>query len=210
MKIENNVYMPRTAATEGKQEIKKNSNLSIDDLMKIIAAELSNQSLVGSEGGGGSKTDYVGQLSQLTMMEQMSEIGEGLTNLNFMGQHQYAFGLIGKEVMLINPENPDDKEQNIIGVVDKVKFQAGYAVLEVGGKDYPMGAVLEVGNEGTITKPIKPEEKPEEPEVDGEDKEQELIDKMNNKTIGNRFNMNQRIEPLKDIENLPLEGDVNE
>lgn len=146
MKVDRSAYMPKTAEYQGDAKSKMNSTISIDDLMKIIAAELSNQPLVGGDsGGGGGKTDYVGQLSQLTMMEQMSEINEGLNTMNLMGQHNYAFTLIGKEVTLLDPEDPGNKDKNVTGIVDRVKFKDGYAMLVVGGKDYPMGAVQEVG-----------------------------------------------------------------
>ena len=144
MKIDSRIYMPKASNNE---PVKKKSDISIDDFMKILAAELSNQSIVGSEsGGGGSKTDYISQLAQLTNLEQMSTIGENLNTLNFMGQHQYAFSLIGKNVSVINPDDPNNLENKITGLVDKVKFNQGYAVLEIDGKDYPVGLILEVSN----------------------------------------------------------------
>lgn len=144
MKIDSRIYMPKASNND---QVKKKSDISIDDFMKILAAELSNQSIVGSEGGGGgSKTDYISQLAQLTNLEQMSTIGENLNTLNFMGQHQYAFSLIGKNVSVINPDDPNNLENKITGLVDKVKFNQGYAVLEIDGKDYPVGLILEVSN----------------------------------------------------------------
>lgn len=142
MKVDNKAMMPKVGKYIPEEKEKKNSELSVDDFLKILAAEISNQSITGSEGSGGSKTDYMTQLTQLTTLEQMNDIGSTLNTLNFMNQHQYAFSLIGKEVKLIDPET----EEQLVGTVDKVKFEAGFAVLEVEGKNYFLGSVIEVTN----------------------------------------------------------------
>ena len=57
-----------------------------------------------------------------------------------MGQQQYSFSLIGKEVTVI------DGEETITGTVDKVKFQNGIAMLQVKDNYYYLGSVIEVGH----------------------------------------------------------------
>lgn len=115
-------------------------SLSIDDFLQIMAAEIKNQSPMGSEGGsGGGNTDYISQLAQFTTLEQMSSMAESLSLLTFMGQQSQSFSMIGKEVTLIDGDN------TIKGIVDKVRFVNGYTMLEVNNKDYFLGAVLEVG-----------------------------------------------------------------
>lgn len=113
-------------------------SLDIDDFLKIMAAEISNQNPMGGESGG-SNTDYISQLAQFTTLEQMGEITEGINMLTLMNQQQHSFNLIGKEVTL------SVKDEKITGVVEKVKFDKGYAMLVVNGEEYPLGAVLEVG-----------------------------------------------------------------
>lgn len=115
----------------------KNS-LSVDDFLQIMAAEIRNQNPMGSDGGGGSKTDYITQLAQFTTLEYLGEIGENLNTLNYMGQQQYAFGLIGKEVTLA------DGDETITGIVEKAKIVKGFAVIQVNGEDYYLGSVIEV------------------------------------------------------------------
>lgn len=113
-------------------------SLDIDDFLKIMAAEISNQNPMGGESGG-SNTDYISQLAQFTTLEQMGEITEGINMLTLMNQQQHSFNLIGKEVTL------SVEGEEIIGIVEKVKFDKGYAMLVVKDKEYPLGAVLEVG-----------------------------------------------------------------
>lgn len=114
-------------------------SLNVDDFLKIMAAEISNQNPMGGGEGGGSNTDYISQLAQFTTLEQMGEITEGINMLTLMNQQQHSFNLIGKEVTLIVGD------EKITGVVDKVKFDKGYAMLVVNDVEYPLGAVLEVG-----------------------------------------------------------------
>ncbi len=106
--------------------------------LKIMAAEISNQSFMG--GDSGSKTDYISQLAQFTTLEQMGLITDNLNTLNYMGHQQYAFSLIGKQVTLA------DGEGNITGIVEKVKLQNGLAIIQVNDKDYYLGSVIEVSN----------------------------------------------------------------
>lgn len=113
-------------------------SLNIDDFLKIMAAEISNQNPMGGESGG-SNTDYISQLAQFTTLEQMGEITEGINILTLMNQQQHSFNLIGKEVTL------SVEGEKVTGVVEKVKFDKGYAMLVVNDKEYPLGAVLEVG-----------------------------------------------------------------
>ena len=52
-------------------EISKNkpgSSLAVDDFLKIMVAEIQNQSPTGDSSG--SKTDYLSQLAQFTMLDQ--------------------------------------------------------------------------------------------------------------------------------------------
>lgn len=137
MEINNNIATGQINTTTTKQK----SSLSIDDFLQIMAAEIKNQNPMGSDSGsGGSKTDYISQLSQFTSLEQMSDISESLNLMTLMSQQQYSFSLMGKEVTL------SEGEGTVTGIVEKVKFQDGYAVLQVNNKDYYLGSVIEVAN----------------------------------------------------------------
>lgn len=136
MEINNNIATGQNTASTTKQK----SSLSIDDFLQIMAAEIKNQNPLGSEGGSSSKTDYITQLAQFTSLEQMSSISNSLDLITLMSQQQYSFSLMGKEVTL------SEGEGTITGIVEKVKFQNGYAVLQVNDKEYYLGSVVEVSN----------------------------------------------------------------
>lgn len=148
--------------------LEERSGLSVDDFLKIMAAEMQNQSPMGdSDGGGGSKTDYVSQLAQFTSLELMSEVVENLNYVNAMSQQQYAFTLIGKDVLVRTPElddrgNPQrDKNGNAImndieGTVQSVKFKNGIPMANVRNEDgelkeYELGNIIEVAEKDGIS-----------------------------------------------------------
>lgn len=123
-----------------------NSKLSVQDFLKIMAAEISNQNPMGGEsGGGGSKTDYLTQLAQFTTLDQMTSMAEGINQLKMLNQ----VTLIGNQVTVYNPE------KNVEGVIEKVKFYNAEVYIQIHGKDYPIGLLMEVANkEQKIIPPI--------------------------------------------------------
>lgn len=117
-----------------------NSFLSQEDFLKILAAELSNPSFDMGEGGGsGGNTDYMGQLIQMNMLDQMSELTTSIQSTMLMTQQQQALSLVGQTVKVLG------EDDFIIGVVDKVSFKNGFATIQINGKEYSLNDVIEVG-----------------------------------------------------------------
>jgi flagellar basal-body rod modification protein FlgD len=114
-----------------------NKSLSIDDFLKIMAAEIKNQNISGGESGG-SNTDYLTQMAQFTMLEQLNQIYDSINQVNMLNQAR----LVGKEVKIYSEEG------DIVGIVEKVKFANNNVYLQIDQKDYPIGLLLEVSNEG--------------------------------------------------------------
>ncbi len=114
----------------------KKSDLSIDDFLKIMAAEISNPSVMGGEGG--SKTDYLTQLTQFSILEQLQNITTSIENLALAGQKQESFNLFGKDVVI------NSEEGLVEGQVEKVRFTEGRTILEINGKYYDLKDLVEV------------------------------------------------------------------
>lgn len=116
------------------------SDISMDDFLKILAASMSNPTVAaGGESGGNAGTDYIGQFVQFTTLQQIKEIGDGLSQSIQMSQQQQAFSLLGKEVKVA------DDEEIITGKIEKVRFVDGYATIVVNGTEYFMSGIQEVG-----------------------------------------------------------------
>lgn len=119
---------------------KKNSAISMDDFLKILAASMSNPSVGSDSSSSGSNgTDYISQMVQFTTLEQLNTLSDTLTTATLIGQQQQAFQLMGKQVTLTGDQG------NVTGKVEKVRFQNGYATLVVNGTEYKMSALQEVG-----------------------------------------------------------------
>ena len=136
MEVNNNIYVGQSNTTA---KSASKSSLSVDDFLQIMAAEIKNQNPLGGEsgGGGGSKTDYLSQMAQFTMLDQITTMTESINQLNMLNQ----VSLIGKNVKIF------DGFENINGVVERVKFYNSQVVLQVNNQDYPIGLLMEVSDE---------------------------------------------------------------
>ncbi len=114
---------------------KPGSSLAVDDFLKIMVAEIQNQSPTGDSSG--SKTDYLSQLAQFTMLDQMTALADSLNQMNMLNQ----VSLIGKSVTIYNGG------EDVNGIVDKVKFYNSQVYLQVNNKDYEIGLLMEISDD---------------------------------------------------------------
>lgn len=114
---------------------KPGSSLAVDDFLKIMVAEIQNQSPTGDSSG--SKTDYLSQLAQFTMLDQMTALADSLNQMNMLNQ----VSLIGKRVTIYNGG------EDVNGIVDKVKFYNSQVYLQVNNKDYEIGLLMEISDD---------------------------------------------------------------
>ncbi|WP_027108799.1 flagellar hook assembly protein [Lacticigenium naphthae] len=124
-------------------EVKNPGTLSTDDFMKIMAAAISLPSLPGDDGGsggGGGEMDYISQMAQMNTLDQMTQLTEAMNMTLIMSQQQQAIQMVGKNVTVMGEE-----AGLVTGVVEKVKFNDGLATILIGGKEYGMNAITEMG-----------------------------------------------------------------
>ena len=121
------------------------AELSTEDFLQIMAASIKMPSMPGESGSsssGGGETDYLAQLAQFNTLDQLTSVSEMLNMNVLMTQQQQALGLLGKEVKVVGAESGF-----VSGTVDKVKFDQGYATIQVDGKDYALNDILEVSEQ---------------------------------------------------------------
>lgn len=116
-----------------------NSDMNMDDFLKIMAASLRMPSFSSGESGGDSSTDYMAQMIQFSTMEQLQNMTQTLTTTMLMTQQQQALTMVGKEATVFQ-----DGEM-VQGTIEKAKFFNGYATVQINGKDYYLSNVQEVG-----------------------------------------------------------------
>jgi len=117
-----------------------NAQIDQDDFLKILSAEISNPSFSDEGGGSGGQTDYMGQLMQMNMLDQMTELTTSIQNTMMMTQQQQALSLVGKEATVAGQD-----AGMITGTVEKVRFTNGFATIQIDGVDYTLNNILEVG-----------------------------------------------------------------
>lgn len=119
----------------------KSMGISADDFLKLFVAQLANQDpLSGSSGGSSSGTDYIAQLAQLTMMEQLSALNDSLSA-------NQAYSMIGKYVYI--GESTDSNL--ILGKVDGVINEGGVNYLMVGGETYNVSDIYAVIDPNSVS-----------------------------------------------------------
>ena len=114
------------------------TDLDINDFIQLFTTELTNQDILGTDGssGGGSNTDYIGQLAQFTNLQTM----QTLTEIVYA---QYGASVVGKNVIVANYNSMGEYKQDE-GVVESVMLVDGDVTVTVNGVTYPMSAIMEI------------------------------------------------------------------
>ncbi|MEW8957617.1 MAG: flagellar hook capping FlgD N-terminal domain-containing protein [Moorella sp. (in: firmicutes)] len=105
-------------------------NLGKDDFLKILAAQLQNQDPLNPV----SNTEFIAQMVQFTMLEQIYNLNETFNEALMM----QTVGMIGKEVTAYS------NDQLIKGIVNKVSWSLDGVILTVGDQQVFLKDVQEV------------------------------------------------------------------
>lgn len=114
-----------------------------DAFMDLLVSQLKNQDPLAPT----SNDEMLAQLAQFSSLEQLEELNDNLVGLAvlqqsnaLMDQLTSSSALIGQHVKYTDPDTGNDAW----GDVSSVKITDGLALLNIGGKDVPLGNVLEV------------------------------------------------------------------
>lgn len=116
-----------------------NSKLNVEDFLSLMTAQLKNLDPLGENNSDPS--EYISQMAQFTILEQINSLKESLDEISLLSQQQMSFSLVGKTV------NVSDGSSETTGVVEKIKYKDGCAYPVIGGKEYSMSQVTEIGEE---------------------------------------------------------------
>jgi len=120
-----------------------NEALGKDAFMTLLVQQMRNQDPMAPM----DNQAFVAQLAQFSSLEQMTKVNDNLLGLAvlqqsnaLMSQLTQSSALIGKEVRYVDP----DTNAAVTGTVSTVKIEDGLAVLNIAGRDIPLGNVTEV------------------------------------------------------------------
>lgn len=107
-----------------------------DDFLKLFVAQLRQQDPINPVGD----KEFIGQIAQLTSVEQLTKMSSSLDRVDFGNQVNQAVGLLGKTITW-----DDGNGYSGEGVADSLAFDgSGGIVLRVAGQDVQPGIVKAV------------------------------------------------------------------
>ncbi len=120
-----------------------NNELNQDMFLKLMLEQLKYQDPLNPM----DNQEFLAQQAQFTQLNEMQKMNTQMASNDTV---QQCISLIGKEVELINP---DDPESTIKGVVTEATFDSNGSSIKVNGKNYPLGLVTSVRTPGASETP---------------------------------------------------------
>lgn len=108
------------------------NTLDQDMFLKLMLEQLKYQDPLNPM----SNQDFLAQQAQFTQLEQLQQLNETLEANSGLTQ---GMDLIGKEVTLMDP---DDPQKTITGIVEEAVFYQNGCAIKVNGEEYPAGLIL--------------------------------------------------------------------
>jgi len=120
---------------ENRPQKANNNLLDKDAFLRLMLAQLTHQDPFKPQ----DTSTFLTQLAQITQLEQMMNLNEGLSNLLKTQVYTQAVTLIGRQVKIKLPGG-----EEAVGIVEKVVFQNNQAGVGVNGNVYSLSEVVEV------------------------------------------------------------------
>jgi len=144
---------------------KSNSDLGVEDFLKLIVAQMQNQDMMNPM----NDNEFFSQMAQFSTLQAIQDLGT-LSNTN------YSVSLLGKEVTAAKMVN--NKLQVETGIVTGVGLYDGEPSITIGEKRFKLNEIMVVGSmtedeaKAAGTDKLSEPEKPSEPEQSAGDPEE--------------------------------------
>ncbi len=116
-----------TGALTPKSEAK--SSLDKDGFLKLLTAQMKNQDPQGAQ----DPTQYFNTVSQMTMVEQLTNLTAATTASMEQQQIGIVMPMIGKQVTYVHVAD-DGTKTNVTGTIESVQVTDGKATVTIDGK----------------------------------------------------------------------------
>jgi flagellar basal-body rod modification protein FlgD len=117
------------------------SMLEKDQFLKLLTIEMQHQDFFNPQ----DNNQFMAQVMDMSMVEQMHNIAQTLTNLFESEQQFQSIAFLGKTVQIVHEDNT-----KTTGVVTSVKFTAEGPKLHVEGGDYSLTQIEEIQMEEDV------------------------------------------------------------
>lgn len=132
----------------------KDMGLDFTDYLQLMVQQLQNQTIDNTT----DASEMLNQLVQMSTVEMLGTVQDGLEALVNASTLSYAASLVGKTVTVGKYDDKGNIEE-IVGEVTGTGSYQGTAVIFVGGEMYPLSSIMAVG-----TLPEVPDTEPTPPE----------------------------------------------
>jgi len=113
---------------------KGQSTMDQDGFLQLLMTQLKYQNPLNPM----DNTEFISQQAQFTQISELQKLNKSFAASNQLMQ---ASSLIGKQVSVTDPENPD----NIIrGTVTEARFSSKGANLLINDKEYPVDSIISI------------------------------------------------------------------
>lgn len=135
----------------------EDTGLQFEDFLQLMVQQLQNQTMDNTA----DTSEMLNQLVQMSTVEMLSTVKDGLEALVNASTLNYAASLVGKTVT-VGRLDDEGKLEEVVGTVTGTGTYQGMAVIFVDGEMYALNDIMAIGE-----LPDLPEE-PEEPGEGGE------------------------------------------
>lgn len=135
----------------------EDTGLQFEDFLQLMVKQLQNQTMDNTA----DTSEMLNQLVQMSTVEMLSTVKDGLEALVNASTLNYAASLVGKTVT-VGRLDDEGKLEEVVGTVTGTGTYQGMAVIFVDGEMYALNDIMAIGE-----LPDLPEE-PEEPGEGGE------------------------------------------
>lgn len=129
----------------------KDTGLQFEDFLQLMVQQLQNQTMDNTA----DTSEMLNQLVQMSTVEMLSTVKDGLEALVNASTLNYAASLVGKTVT-VGRRDDEGKLEEVVGAVTGTGTYQGMSVIFVDGKMYALNDIMAIG------------ELPKKPEAPGE------------------------------------------
>lgn len=140
-------YIFNEALSSQTSAVANNSDMTMDDFWKLLAAQLQYQDMSNPM----SNSEMMGQMTQMATMNAMTQVSDAVAkfatvtnNLSSVTLTTYSTGLLGKEVTVAIPDEEGKIKDKIKGTVTGVDLTGATSVY-IDGKKYELSQVMAIG-----------------------------------------------------------------
>ncbi len=136
----------------------KDTGLQFEDFLQLMVQQLQNQTMDNTA----DTSEMLNQLVQMSTVEMLSTVKDGLEALVNASTLNYAASLVGKTVT-VGRLDDEGKLEEVVGTVTGTGTYQGMSVIFVDGKMYALNDIMAIGELPSCRKNRKSREKAVKP-----------------------------------------------